>query len=245
MVVVTDEAGPESRLPTPRCSTLASVAAVGAVGLVASEPDQLVSLAVEGGGLLVLLSDPGDRRHGGASRPLVRPLVGTLLLLGSFPLALAVVESAVHRAELLPGMVGVAVLAAGLLRSRPERSRWFVVLGTAGVTLSVLASAVLHEASMLALIAAMTGTIVAWDAGVQAVDLGGQVGTPGTTAAAELVHTGGSMVVGMAGVVAAVFVYTIGATGLPLDSLVLLLGAGLMLLAALFVLMLEERPEER
>lgn len=229
---------------TPLCSTTAIVLAIGAVGLVASTLNQLVPLAVEGVGLFLLLVGSGVRLRGAGRRRGTLSLVGAVLVFGSFPLAFTLVDNVIHGAELLPGMVGVGVLTAGLLRPRLRWSRWLVTLGSQAITIAVLMGGILYDVSTLALFAAMMSIIVSWDSGMQATNLGDQIGAVGTTATAELVHIGVILVVGGVGAVVAAGAFLIDVPVLPLDSLVLLLGSALALLAVLFVYMLDERGDQ-
>ncbi|WP_226012840.1 DUF7519 family protein [Halomicrobium salinisoli] len=160
-------------------------------------------------------------------------LAGAALLAVGFFLAATGPETTTHRLELLPGLLGLAVLAAGLLPVRAGRERTLVTVGTALLFVGVVASGVFRGSPLLALLAATVATVVAWDAGEQAVSLGRQVGRQAATARAVLMHSGGTILAGAVVALAALGVYRLNVTGLSLTALVALLAAGFVLILSL------------
>ena len=213
---------------------LALVVGVTAVALVATSGPQLTALAVETGGLVVLALGVRSRRRG-------RPLLGTTLALvaagivvASLGLGVTLPTEMTARVELLPGLVGLPVLALGALGIRDGWGRRLVTTGAAVVFVNVLTSGVVHGAPATALLAAAVATVLAWDFGEQAVNLTEQVGRDAETWTAELAHGAGSLAVGVAGVGLAVGFQTLAVTGLSLAVLALLLAGAVALMAALY-----------
>jgi len=205
-----------------------------AVALVASGGTQLTVLGVAVAGLLafaggVELRHRGSAVVGGALALGGAGVVGAALLVGY-----ASVVALADQVELLPGMVGLFVLVAGLAAVRSGWERHLITAGTALVLLDVVASGVVHGASATALLAATVATVVAWDVGEQAVNLGEQVGRQAKTRPVELVHGASSVAVGGVGVGLALVVQGGDVTGVPLAGLLLLLAAGVTLSLALY-----------
>lgn len=136
--------------------------------------------------------------------------------------------------ELLPGVLGLVVLVLGLVSTFPDYERWFVIAGTGTILLGVFVSGLLYDASVKALLAGTAATVVAWDFGEQAVNMGEQVGRQARTWPVELVHGSGGVVVGGVAVLLAVVIHDVGVSGLPLAGLSILLGAAVVLTAALY-----------
>lgn len=160
-------------------------------------------------------------------------LAGVALLAAGFFLAVTGPETATERVELLPGLVGLAILGAALLPIREGRERTLVTVGTALLFVGVVASGVFRGSPLLALLAASVATVVAWDAGEQAVSLGRQVGRQAATARAVAAHSGGTVLAGAVVVLAALGVYRLDVTGLSLTALVALLAAAFVLILSL------------
>lgn len=219
--------------PLAGSAALSVLAAVVAVALVADGPAQravlltaLVGLAgVAGGGELA-------HRGRGPSAWLVG-LGGAGVVLLALVLGIARAAGGA-RLELLPGVVGLAVLTAGLAAVLPGRERHFVTAGTGAVLLGVFASGVVSGAPAPRLLAATVATVVAWDLGEQAVNMGEHVGREARTWPVELVHGAASVLVGATAVAAALLVYGADVTGLPLAGLSALLGAALVLATTLY-----------
>lgn len=155
-------------------------------------------------------------------------LVGTGILLALFaPLEL------VERIELVPGMVGLAVLCLGVLPLRKGRERALVTAGTGLVFVGVVVNGVVLGASLVELLLATVATVLSWDAADQAVSLGRQVGRQARTARAELTHAGGTLAVGGVVIAATLGIERLDVTGLSLAAMALLIGAGFVLALSL------------
>lgn len=124
-------------------------------------------------------------------------------------------------------LVGLAVLAGGLFAG----SRRLASMGSAGTLVGVLYAGV-AGAPAVALLVGVAATVIAWDAAGSAIDLGAQLGREADTARLEVVHAGGSLVVGTASAGVGYAVYLTAAGGQPMAALLLLLVAGVLLLAA-------------
>lgn len=234
------------RRPAAVSGALAVASAAVAVGLVAGAPAQRpalaaaavgVSLSALGGRLWRRSGDGGGGTSAGigAGAGAVLTVVGLLALLAAAGYAAVRPPRIVHRLELLPGIAGLAVLAAALVPLRFRWSRVLIDVGAGMVFLTVLVGGVVRGTSTPALLAATAATVVAWDAGENAVSLGGQVGTGegAATRRAELVHAGAGAVVACVGVAAVLGVTRLGVDDLPLAALVALLVAGVALALAI------------
>ncbi|QCC48616.1 DUF7519 family protein [Halobellus limi] len=233
--------------PTVVAAVLATAAAVLSVAAVANDPSQLLAVAIEvgavlalGGGALLYTEAQGaeNEKHGAdAGRRAVAVfavcvgVVGAAVALG---LAVYAPTGMTARLELVPGLLGVTTLVCGLLPVRRGRwARYLVGTGAALLVIAALTSGVVYGADTVALLSATALAIVAWDAGEQAINLGTHVGRRGETATAALVHVGASTVVGVVAVTVALLVRSMQVTGLSLPALALLLGAAVLLAAAL------------
>lgn len=220
------------RDPLPLSGGLSVLAAVAAVALIATAPGQRSALLVAVAGLVGL--GVGGRLAGRRHR-----LLGGLLATGGLAgLLLAFARGSsgpmALQAELLPGLVGLAVLTLGLAPARRGWERRFVTAGTAAVLVAVVTSGVVRGADTSSLLAAGVATVVAWDLGEQAVNVSGQVGADARTWPVELAHGGVAVLVGVAGMGVALLVANVRVTGVPLVGLGVLLGAAVVLTTALY-----------
>lgn len=220
--------------PSPISAGLAMLAAVSAVLFVANGPVQRKALGIGFVGVVAVALglEAIHRDHG-----LVGVLVGTggiAGVLGGLGLVFARTWSISPKLELLPGIVGLLVLGLGLGAVYPGYERWFVTAGTGTILLSVFVSGLLQDATVGAMLAGTTATVVAWDLGEQAINMGEQVGRGASTWRVELVHGAGGLVVGALAVAIALVIDDVGVTGLPIAALSILLGAGVVLSAALY-----------
>lgn len=135
--------------------------------------------------------------------------------------------------RLLPGLVGVAVLAAALLPVRGDGSRLLVKAGAAALFAAVLLAGLFQTADLTLLLGATVGTVVAWDAGDNAVGIGEQLGRPARTWRLEVSHLVATAGVGVAGSIAVVAIRRAVATGLSLPAFAMVFLAVLLLLGAL------------
>jgi hypothetical protein len=141
-------------------------------------------------------------------------------------LVTALVVSSAGATPALAAVAGTALLLAGSYRA------WAV--GTKGGGIAVLAGVVYAGALGLppqALVVATIGAVVAWDGGVTAAGLTGQLDEQAASGRAELVHAG-STLVAAAGVGAVlVLTYAVG-DGLVAPAAVVPVVAGAILVAA-------------
>lgn len=235
-----DRAGPRSATrravhrPTRLGGTLSVGAGLVSVGLVASAGPQLRALGIEAVGLLVLALGI-ELRHRD------RRVVGGLVALGGAGIVAAAVgagfsavPSLSDRVELIPGMIGLVPLVAGVSGLRAGWGHHLVTGGTALLLASAAGSGVVLRTGRAGLLAAVVAAVVAWDLGGRSINLGEQVGRQARTRSVELVHGLGTVAVGAVAAVAAVAVAGNGVSGLPLAGLAALLVAGVVLLLALY-----------
>lgn len=228
----TERATPVIHRPTTLGSALAVLLAAGSLVLVAGIP-QLPAVGLTVVGLFVL----GVGSHGDTSdrsRRLLAAVCGSGLV-GLGLLAVLTAELATGIVTVIyPGLAGLVVLGLALL---PVRRGWETALATAGVALvfvGVLAGGVAYTTSRLGLLVATVGIIAAWDAARHAITLGDQIGQQAATRQVELAHIAGTCLVGIVFVGLSELVWRLGITGLPLEALLLFLGAGIAFLLALY-----------
>lgn len=189
--------------PTVPGAVLAMAAGALAVALLVTGGTQWRALGVELAGFAFLAGGYGAWRRRLLAPGGLLALVGAALVAGGIGVALVRPTEMVDRLELVPGTVGLAVLFAGLWPSRTGVQRALVTAGTALLFVGVVASGVVRGASLPELLLATVATVLAWDSAEQAVSLGRQVGRRASTARAELTHAGGTVLVGVVVVVAA------------------------------------------
>lgn len=218
------------RRPTLVSGGLALLSGVVAVGLVAETVLQRQILLGAAVGVVVFALGGRLWRRGHVAVGVPLALSGCLLVAVAAGYAAVRPPQIVHRLELLPGILGLWTLAAALVPLRFRWSRLLVDVGAGMVFLPVLAGGVVRGASTAALVVAGAATILAWDAGENAVSVGGQVGAgEAATARAEVVHAGVGCGVAVVAVVAVLGVTRLGVDDLPLAALVALLVAGVAL----------------
>ncbi len=216
-------------------SAVAVVAALSAAASLASDPLQFAVVAVDGVGAGALLLGAYLRFRG-------RRLAGSIALAAGFgtvvvAAGLAVVYPAglVTRLALVLGTVGPGALAVGLVPLRRSWAGRLVALATALLVGAVAVQGFLAATGRVSLLVALVGAVVAWDAADHAVRLGADVGRGAATAGVSTTHLVGSLAVGLVAVVAAVGLYGVGPSSVPLVSVVALFAAAFALLAALAV----------
>lgn len=221
------------RTPRPLSAALSLTAGLLAILLLTDDPERTRAVLWQAVGLGVLLAGTGYARHHHRARGVVGGGIGGSVALVALGLGWSVTESAFARLELLCGMVGLLVLAAGVTGLKRGWERRFVSLGTSGLFAFLLVVAVIDSPPMGALLVAMVATAVAWDVGEQSINLGEQLGGEAETWSAELAHAGGSVGVGVAALVLAYGGYLIGFKDVPLSGLLLLAVGVVMLMGAL------------
>jgi hypothetical protein len=146
----------------------------------------------------------------------------------------AILPNITHRLELLPGLVGIALLGAGLCPISGRFARRFVSAGLASVVIGVAIVGVFESKPPLRLLAATVAAVVAWDIAEHSISLGEQLRTDVTTRSVDLVHVGATAGYGVGLIIVSALLFDHGATGLPLSTLVLLLVAAIILSALLY-----------
>lgn len=159
---------------------------------------------------------------------------GTVLVLVAIVLAVTQPMLTLHRFELLPGLLGVWILAAGVAPVRRGWERRLIATGTGLVFVAVLVSGLVQTTDLWPLLVSGAATIVAWDLAENAVSLGYQVGENAWTLRAELVHGVATTLVAGAAILLVYVVERLGVDGLPFAALAALLLAGVALAVAHF-----------
>lgn len=223
-----------TRRPTAVGSSIAVVAALVAVGLVGTTSAQRLALGVDTAGIVVLALGGvawhrGHRLVGG-----VVAVAGIGISLASVGVVLTQGETVSERVEILPGLLGPLFVACGVLPLWKRFARTFVSVGAAFVVVTLGLSGLVHSAEMMPLLWSFTATVVAWDAGEQAINLGEQLGNDARTWPVELSHSGATAVYGGLAVAAAVGFHDLDVTGVPLVGLFALFGAAVLLLVGLY-----------
>lgn len=224
--------------PTPVSSVLSILAGAASVALVATGSAQRLAILVVLVGSLVMLV--GFGRWVGGDDPVQSVALGGVGMIGlgiaAFGVGLGATRPFVFDAvaEVVPGLLGVAVLTLGVAGVWTNKERLLITAGAGLIVGSVILSALMYGASVVTLLIAGVAAVVAWDVGEQAVNLSEQVGSTARTLRAEFAHAGGTAVVGVVAVVLAVGVRRLQVTNLSLEALVVFLGAGLFLTVALY-----------
>jgi hypothetical protein len=131
-------------------------------------------------------------------------------------------------AAALVAVAGVLVLLTGVSRGRHR----LVDAGGFVAFLGVLLGGT-SGGSPAAVLVATAATVVAWDAGGNAVSLGRQLGRGGDTARVEYLHALASAGIGVATAFVAFVLFSLGPSGQPVTTLFVLLLAAALLVAAL------------
>lgn len=214
-------------------ASLSVVAGLLAILLVATGTGQVIAVGIALGGVTVLALGVEVAKRG-------HRLLGVVLATGGIvgvgaAIAWGVIGTASveQRIEVLPGLLGLAVLTAGVTAAIRSYSRWFVSAGAGLLLLGVVVSGLVEDAPLVAMLAASAATYVAWDCGEHAINLGEQVGRQAHTWKAEFVHGLGAVAVGGIGVGMGLAFVNVGVSGVPLLGLATLLVAAVLLAAAL------------
>lgn len=126
--------------------------------------------------------------------------------------------------------LGVVLVVVGLGTGRHAP----VTVGSAGLLIGVVAAGVADTPPAFVLGGAV-GTVVAWDAGGTAIDLGAQIGRDAGTTRLEVVHAGSTALVGCVTAVGSLALYWTSLGRSPLTAPALLLIAALCIAVALTV----------
>ena len=146
----------------------------------------------------------------------------TGVLLALVPATLAVAASATVPSSAVATALGALVLLGGIRLG----SRKLVTVGTIALFGGVLLAGALGGSVLLVSVGACA-TLIAWDAGTNAIGVANQLGTEAATGRLLLAHTLATTLVGAVVTVAAVAVYWSTRGGEPTAAVVLLLVAAL------------------
>ncbi|WP_324664206.1 DUF7519 family protein [Haloarcula sediminis] len=221
-----------SHRPTPLASGLALLLAAVSTAILAPTVGQRVTIlaALVGVGLVVA---GGREFEVPLPQGTVWTALGAALVLGAILRGETLADPR-QSIELVPGLVGMALVGLGVRPVRQRFARRFVSAGLAIMVVGVALVGVFEAAGPLRLLGATAAAIAAWDAAEHGISLGEQLRTDAETRAVSLLHTGATSAYGAATVVVAILLYDYGATGLSLGALVLLLAAAVTLLALLY-----------
>ncbi len=126
------------------------------------------------------------------------------------------------------GVAGVVLLLVGVLRGSRRAVTAGALLAFGGVV-----AAGLGDAPAASLLVGTAAAVLAWDLGEQAINVGEQLGRAASTRNGELVHAANSTLVAVAAVGLGYGLFLVASGGQPVTALVVLLGAALLLAAAL------------
>lgn len=223
--------------PTRLSSVVAVLAATASVALVATASGQRLGalIALAGAAVLGLGAALHYRGYWAVGLPLT--LVGVTVSLSAVGVGVALTPSTrvTERVELV-GLLGIPLIALGVVPLSRRFARRLVSAGTAFLVVGTVASGLLRGTGLdpVPLLASLAAAVVAWDAGEQAIGLGEQLGRRARTWPVEAAHTAGTACVGGLGVGAAMLVQGVNVTDLPIEALLLLLAAAVALLVALY-----------
>lgn len=222
--------------PPPVASALAVLLAVGVVALVGDTATQRFALAGTVGGV-VLVFVGGRLPDGGTGAPIAGNLIAVLGLGVAGVSAVYGATAATgygQMTELLPGLAGVVLLSLGVLPVHERYAGWIVSAGLGALLAGVALSGIFARSTPVEVLVAGALAVLAWDVAIHGIGLGRQLGGDARTWPVELVHAGGTACYGGGIVVVGAVVYDVGASGLPLATLVLLLVAAVTLTVALY-----------
>ncbi|WP_440992003.1 DUF7519 family protein [Haloarchaeobius baliensis] len=221
-----------SHRPTWLSGTVAVLVAVATLALVG--PSTLVApLGVEFVGLATAVGGLTLARRGRRLPGLVLAGVGVTIAVLSVAYGASLAGGLSRTVAVLPGMFGVAVVAAAVAPLRGSGSRGLLKAGATGLLLTVLVLGLLHEASFPVLLVGTAGTVLTWDAGEHATNVGEQLGRDVATYRSELVHLAGSVAVAAVAVGLSYGLQTVSLPSLSLTSFTLVLVGALLFTAAL------------
>jgi hypothetical protein len=135
--------------------------------------------------------------------------------------------------QTVPALLGMLVVGLALAPARGDGSRGLLKAGSALLFLTVLITGLLEPENLQPLLVGAVATVLVYDLGEQAINVGEQLGRGAETKSIEATHAAGSVGVGVATVFLGEEVATLGSGGLSLSALVLVVVAVLLLAAAL------------
>lgn len=139
---------------------------------------------------------------------------------------IAVLTTAVVPLSLILNLFGLLLLVGGTARERGS----LVTIGAGSFVIAILVAG-LGGTNPVLLLIATAATVLAWDAGIQAIDLGAMLGRDAQTTRPLVVHSAASTAI--AAIVAGLgyAIYHVVSGGQPVTALVLLLFGALVLIA--------------
>ena len=223
--------------PTRISGAVAVLAAAVSVGAVANAPGQLTAVGVAVSGVAVMAVGAAIHRRGFWFLGLPVALLGLAAALSALGVGIATTSSTrlTERAELV-GVLGLPFLGLGLLQVHRRLARRLVSLGLVFLVLGAILGGMFNGTGLdpVPLLVSLAAALIAWDAGEQAINAGEQLGRTARTWPSEVVHSAGSIAFGGLSVAAAVALFRADVTGLPVESLLLLLAAAVVLMIALY-----------
>ncbi len=223
-----------AKRPTVLSGALSALAAGTVVALVGTERAVRVGLGVELAGLVLVAAGVAALRRERRALGVAAAALGAAVALAG--LAVPVVRLADPRAlvDVVPGLIGVAVLCCALVPLRGSGSRWAVRAGIGLVFVAVLTGVVVQEVARGRAVVLATLCVAGWDLGENAVSLGRQLGRRARTWGPETTHALGTAAVGVAGVELLAVVGDLRPPSTSLSTLVVLLVAALALTVAVY-----------
>lgn len=222
-----------TRRPALLSAAVAVVAALVAVGLLFPAAPLRIALLAELCGLALVGAGLELRSRARAFVGFVLAVAGGFVVVGAVARAATSAGDLAVLLRLLPGVLGVLALAIGVFPVSGTGSRALVKLGSAAAFAAVIASGVFQAVAASTLLLAGVATVVAWDSGENAINVGEHLGRGAATARVELVHVGASAAVGALAVLGGRLVRDVGTPSLSLPALATLLVAAILLVAAL------------
>lgn len=222
--------GPDPNLRPARLSAAAAVLLSLAALAVVAPAGVVPALGVEVAGLALLAAGTTLVHRDWRAFGSVLALLGLGVVVGAVAFLWATTGDHFLVVQFAPGMLGAALVAAGVVPFRGEGSTRLVKLGTALVFVTVLAVGIVQRPTRWVLLGSGVLVVLSWDAGENAIGLGAQVGRRARTAAPEAVHLLGTAVVGAIAVGGGQLAIDVGSPGLPLGAFAILV-IGLVLLA--------------
>jgi hypothetical protein len=219
--------------PRPLGALVAVLALTAAVATIGTEQVVTFGLAAQVAALAVAWLGFDRLRDGHRLTGLPVATVGAAAAVGIPGVVAVLLGNPQAFLDVLPAMFGVFLLGMGVTAFATGGSRWLVKLGAGLVFLAALVSVLLHETAFGPLLWVVALTVVAWDAGETAINVGGQLGRAATAWSVQGTHLLGTVVVAVGGVYLTRTVEGISAGGMSLERLVVLVVAVVFLAAAL------------
>ncbi|MFC7046701.1 hypothetical protein ACFQH6_15970 [Halobacteriaceae archaeon GCM10025711] len=222
-----------SRRPTRLSSVLAVAMGVATVWLLFDVSGFRTALLFEVVGLAVFGVGAELRANGWSWTGLAVALAGLAVVPVAMLLGVQRLPGSGSVIQAVPGLLGVAVLALGVFPLRDEDgSRRLVKAGAAFLFVNVLVGGIFQVAPLGTMLAAGAATVLAWDAGEQAINVSEHLGRAGRTWTVETAHAGGTLFAGGVAVLAGQSVGDLGGS-LTLAQFALLVVAVILLTVAL------------